>query len=73
MARLLSPEYTLCLLSSFLHLPNAVLAASPLAALQQEQLPILASLNAHRHADKHARTRTDIYATIYTHTLKWIL
>lgn len=64
MASLLSPEYVPFLLSSFLHLLNA----SPLAALQQEQLPILASLNAHRLADKHTHMHTDSHIHHYIYT-----
>lgn len=69
MASLLFPEYVPCLLSSFLHLLNAVLAASPLATLQQKQLPILASLNAHRLADKHTHRHTDRHIHYYIYTL----
>lgn len=68
MASLLSPEYVPFLLSSFLHLLNVVLAASPLAALQQEQLPILASLNAHRLTDKHTQMHTDRHIHHYIYT-----
>lgn len=81
MASQFSPGYAPCLLCSFLHLPDAMLAACRLAAFQKEQLPILVCLNAQRHGTHrhitgthtYAHTHKYIYIYIYTHALKMIL